>query len=150
MLTFTLAAWLIALGAGLGFVLTRLARGAAARAGLVDVPDRMRKIQARPVPVAGGVAVLFAAVLTLVVAAFAVPDIGDALSAHPGQTLALFAAAVLITAVGLADDRFNLRARYKVLGQLAAILVLVLGGGFQIERLGLVGLVVELGPLAVP
>ena len=42
------------------------------------------------------------------------------------------------------------RARYKVLGQLSAILVLTLGGGFVIERVGLFGMMLELGPAAIP
>ena len=56
----------------------------------------------------------------------------------------------MIAAVGLADDWYNLRARYKLLGQVAAILVLVLPGGFLIERVSVFGAAVELGSLAVP
>lgn len=150
MQTIDTVAWLVSLGAGLGLVLTRAARAAADRVGLLDAPDRGRKTQTAPVPVAGGPAVLVAAVLTLLVGSAVVPNIAAALSAAPRYTFGLLAAGVLITAVGLLDDRFNLRARYKLLGQLAAILVLVLGGGFLVERVSLFGLVVQFGPFAVP
>ena len=150
MLTVTAAAWLVALGIGFGFFLTRLARSLAARVGLVDSPDRQRKTQSRPVPVAGGIAVLAAAILTLAVTAIFIPDVSSGLTAHPQQTFGMLAAGVLIVAVGLIDDRYNLRARYKVLGQLAAILVLILTGGFMIHRIGMFGLELELGPLAIP
>src|SRR5690349_13145073 len=77
--------WLVALavGAVAGLLLTRLARGAAARVGLVDAPDGRRKAQARPVPVAGGPAVLAAAVLALLAAAAFSPDVATALAADP-------------------------------------------------------------------
>jgi UDP-GlcNAc:undecaprenyl-phosphate GlcNAc-1-phosphate transferase len=146
------AFWLVTLAAGVvaGLLFTRLARSLAARAGLVDSPDGRRKIQARPVPVAGGIAVLLAALTALGVAAAASPAVAAALTADARQSLALLAAAVLIVAVGLADDRFNLRARYKLLGQAAAALVLIVPGHFVIERLGVFGWLIDLGPLAIP
>src|SRR5262245_22382255 len=97
MLTITTAVWLFALGAGFGLILTRLAREVATRIGLVDSPDRQRKTQSHPIPVAGGLAMLIAAVFALAVAAFAFPDIASGLTSHPRQTIGLFLAAVLIT-----------------------------------------------------
>ncbi len=144
--------WLIVLGSGFaaGLALTRLARDSAARVGLLDAPDGRRKTQARPVPVAGGPAVLAAALLALLTAALVLPEALAALTADPREALALLAAAALITAVGFADDVSNLRARYKLLGQVAAAAVLIGPGGYLIERIGLLGWVVELGPLAAP
>lgn len=144
------AAWLVALGGVFGLVLTRFARNAAARSGWVDPPDGRRKKQAAPVPVAGGVAVFVAAVQALVAASVANPDVAAALTANLARTLALLAGAGLIVLLGLIDDRHDLRARYKLLGQLAAVLVVVLGGDFVVSRVGLFGYSVELGPLAVP
>jgi UDP-GlcNAc:undecaprenyl-phosphate/decaprenyl-phosphate GlcNAc-1-phosphate transferase len=103
-----------------------------------------------PVPVAGGVAVLIAAILALAVAAFVAPDLFAGLEAHQQRSFALLVAALLIVAVGLGDDRYNFRARYKLLGQLAAVLVLILWGGVLIERVGILGVMIELGPLAIP
>ena len=140
MLTVTVALWLVVLGIGFGFVLTRLGRSLALRVGLVDTPDRQRKIQSGPIPIVGGVAVLAAAVLSLIVTVLVIPEVSAGLAAHQRQTFGLLGGAALIVAVGIADDRYNLRARYKVLGQLSAILVLTLGGGFVIERVGLFGM----------
>ena len=149
-MTVTAALWLVTLGIGFGFLLTWCGRGIAARLGLVDSPDSQRKIQSHPTPVAGGVAVLVAAILALAVTAFTIPDIYSEIVSHSRRALALIVAALLIVAVGLSDDRYNLRARHKLLGQLAAVLVLILGGGFLIERIGLFGLMIHLGPLAIP
>jgi UDP-GlcNAc:undecaprenyl-phosphate GlcNAc-1-phosphate transferase len=142
--------WLVALGIAFGFFLTRLGRYGATRVGLLDRPDRQRKIQPGPVPVVGGVAVLAATVLSLAITALLVPQVADALASNAQRTFGLLAAAVVIAVVGLADDRFNFRARYKFLGQLAAVLVLILGGGLLIERIGVFGFVVELGIMSVP
>ncbi len=143
--TLATAIWLVVLGAGLGLIFTRVARGVAAQLGMVDSPDGRRKIQTDPIPLAGGVAVLVAAVLTLLVIAFADSDVAAALTADLRKSLALLVAAVFIAFVGLADDRFNLRARYKLLGQIAAVLVLVIGGDFVIHSVSVFGWTVELG-----
>jgi UDP-GlcNAc:undecaprenyl-phosphate GlcNAc-1-phosphate transferase len=144
--------WLVTLATGFlaGLVFTRIGRGLAPRLGMVDHPDGGRKAQARPVPVVGGVAVLAAALVALAAATLASPEVAAALATHPRESLALLAAAVLIAALGLLDDRYDLRARYKVLGQLAAIGVLIFAGGLRIELLGLLGWEVDLGPLWVP
>jgi UDP-GlcNAc:undecaprenyl-phosphate GlcNAc-1-phosphate transferase len=150
--TFLSPFWLVALGSGVvfGLVLTRTARRVARRVGLVDAPDGRRKMQARPVPVVGGVAVFLAAASALLVTALACPDVAAAFAADARRTAALLLAAGLITLVGVADDRYGLRARYKLLGQAAAIAVLVAAGGFVVERVSLLGAEVELGPLAAP
>jgi UDP-GlcNAc:undecaprenyl-phosphate GlcNAc-1-phosphate transferase len=141
---------LLGLGAGVGLVSTGIARGVARRAGLVDRPDGQRKGQAAPVPVAGGVAVLVAALVTLAVVALLDPAIAAALTLDPRKTLALLAGAVLITGVGVVDDRFNLRARYKLGGQLLAITTLVAGGDFVVHSVGVFGFVIDLGRLGGP
>ena len=118
--------------------------------GIVDSPDRQRKIQAHPMPVAGGVAVLIAALLALAGTALILPAASSLLAAQPRRVVAMAVAALVIVAVGLADDRYSLRARYKLAGQLAAVLVLILLGGVLIERVGAFGFMIELGALAIP
>jgi UDP-GlcNAc:undecaprenyl-phosphate GlcNAc-1-phosphate transferase len=145
MLTLATAIWLVVLGAALGLVLTRLARGVTARIGMVDPPDRHRKTQSAAVPMGGGVAVLLAALATLAIVALTVPDVAAAFTADLRKSLALLASAGLIAGVGLLDDRYNLRARYKLAGQTAAILLLVVVGGFVINRVTVFGLTIELG-----
>lgn len=150
MFTLTTVAWLVALGAGFGLTLTWLARGIASRVGMLDAPDGHRKLQEKPIPVAGGVAVLLAAGLTLLIMSLVVPSIGQLLIDEAPHAVPLLAASVLIVLVGLADDRFNLRARYKLLGQVLAILVLVIPGGFVIHQISVFGLTLQLGVFAIP
>ncbi|HSQ55545.1 MAG TPA: MraY family glycosyltransferase, partial [Gemmata sp.] len=145
MLTLTTALWLVGYGAVLGVVLTRLARGVSLRAGMIDAPDRRRKTHAVPVPVGGGIAVLLAALGTLGLVSLVNSEVAGALTADLRKSLALLAGAILIAVVGLLDDRYNLRARYKLLGQTLAILVVVVGGDFVIHRIGFLGLAIELG-----
>jgi UDP-GlcNAc:undecaprenyl-phosphate GlcNAc-1-phosphate transferase len=87
--------------------------------------------------------------VAVVAAVACLPDVAAAFE-EPRGPLALLGAAVLITAVGLADDRYGMRARHKLLGQVAAALVLVLGGGLVVERVTVFGWMVEFGLLAVP
>ncbi len=133
-----------------GAVFTRFARDTAIRFGLVDQPDGRRKIQLRPVPLAGGVGVLAGAVFALGLSIVFFPDVAAALGSDVRRGLALFVAACLIALVGLADDARNLRARYKILGQLVASLILIFPGNLVIERIALFGFDIELGLMSVP
>ena len=142
----------VVMGLGVGFGLAAVAgaRTLAFRVGFVDRPDGRRKLQTRPVAVAGGVGVLIAAVAALTVGAVVVPDVSRALMDNPARTFSLLAAALVVAGVGLLDDLTDLRARYKLAGQLAAILPLVLVGGFRIEFISVLGTSVQLGYLATP
>jgi UDP-GlcNAc:undecaprenyl-phosphate/decaprenyl-phosphate GlcNAc-1-phosphate transferase len=120
----------------------------AGRAGLLDYPDGRRKLQTRPVPKAGGLAVLIATLATLTGVALLWPDLADALM-NGGQVWSLLGAAVFIALVGLADDAWDLRGRYKLLGQLVAISMLVFPGGLYIDTVNLFGLRVDLGVLGL-
>lgn len=144
--------WLVVLGSSVlaGLVLTALARGLARRVGLVDSPDGRRKTQTRPIPVAGGLAVLAASLVGLFAAHLVIPDAFGGSDVDRLQLLSLLLAAVLITAVGVWDDARNLRARYKLLGQLAAIAVLIFLGGIRIDGISILGHQFHLGQLAIP
>ena len=143
---------LVILGTGFvaGLILTRLARDFARRIGLEDAPDGRRKTQSRPIPVAGGVAVLASSLLAIFLALLCFTDVADALTEDIHHSLALLCSAVLITSVGVVDDAQNLRARYKFFGQLAAVGILIGPGDFLIEHISLLGWAVPLGVFAVP
>jgi UDP-GlcNAc:undecaprenyl-phosphate GlcNAc-1-phosphate transferase len=149
---FLLVFWLLTLGVGaaVGLLLTRLARGAAARVGLLDAPDGRRKLQSHPVPVVGGPAVFAAALTALGVAAAVLPEVAAALTADGRRSAALLVACVVIVLLGLVDDRYNLKPQYKLLGQLVAIVILVGYGGMVVDRIGMLNCMFEFGPLAVP
>jgi UDP-GlcNAc:undecaprenyl-phosphate GlcNAc-1-phosphate transferase len=116
------------------FVLTPLVRRVAIRYGAIDQPDE-RRVNVRPVPRGGGVAV--AASFTLVtlgllginaVARFVtVPA-----SVQLNDLIGLLLGGALATAFGVIDDALDLRARWQFAGQLGlAVFAIVLG--FVIE-----------------
>src|SRR5436190_3818239 len=110
--------YLTVFGAALGLclVLTPLVRAAARRWGLVDRPDGRRKMHTQPIPVAGGVAVLLATFIVLLSVAFRAGSWSEALGKSWLEFTGLAVAAVIIAAVGVADDYRGLRGRHKLLG----------------------------------
>jgi UDP-GlcNAc:undecaprenyl-phosphate GlcNAc-1-phosphate transferase len=99
---------------------------AASKLGIVDKPGA-RKVHAVPVPRIGGLAMLIG---VLAAAIIVVP-------LEPRDRYFLFAA-VLLTAIGVLDDRFDLDYRFKFAGQLLAVLIVVFGGDIQIHSITLV------------
>jgi len=102
-------------------VLTRLAN----RWLIVDRPGA-RKVHTVPIPRVGGVAMAFG---VLVAVLLAVP-------LHPADRWFLAAAGILIV-FGVADDRFDLDYRLKLLGQILAVALVVFGGGIRIHSIAL-------------
>lgn len=97
------------------------------RNGFLDDPGQ-RKIHAEPVPLAGGLTVLTALLLPLIVAvailkfgwlgeASAAP-LGHGFEQRAGQLLAIALGAIGMTVVGLLDDRIELRPASKFIAQL--------------------------------
>lgn len=121
----------------------------ARQVGLLDRPDGRRKIHAKPVPLVGGVAVFGAITVALSSAALWSPWAAGGFAATGLSLSGLIVAAGVIAAVGVADDRFGLRGRYKLLGQLVAVAVLV-QAGFVVRGIDLFGWSVPLGVFAVP
>jgi UDP-GlcNAc:undecaprenyl-phosphate/decaprenyl-phosphate GlcNAc-1-phosphate transferase len=109
-----LIAFLVALAASAA--LTPVVKRLASRAGIVDEP-RERGLSDRPVPLLGGIAILAGVVLAAVVE---LPD--------TSATRAILGGAAVITVVGALDDRYDLPAGVKLLGQIAAALIPVLNG----------------------
>lgn len=139
-----------AIAVGCGWLCTRVARDIASRFGLVDQPDGRRKIHVRPVPLAGGLGVLVGTFATLTIASIISPTVAEDLNSKLSFVLSLLFASVIIAAIGVMDDRFNLRARYKLLGQLAAVFVMIVPGQLLIKEVSLLGFTISLGLLEVP
>lgn len=113
----------------------------APRLGLVDHPSGRRKRHGQPVPTIGGVAIFIAILLSSLLFL----PLGQA------ESLALLGAALLV-GLGAQDDRHHLKPRDRLLAQVAAALVLILGTGINLTSLGdLFGFgPVRLGILSVP
>jgi UDP-GlcNAc:undecaprenyl-phosphate GlcNAc-1-phosphate transferase len=116
--------------------------------GLTDRPDGQRKLHQRPVALGGGVAVFVSFLAALVIAAW-VNDSAGMLWNKPGQLPALLSASLLLVLLGLIDDRYGLRGRHKLLGQIAAAAILCFGG-IVVRRVSLFDHTLDLGLLSVP
>ena len=129
-------------------VLTPLVRSLASRHGLVDRPDGRRKLQEKAVPLGGGLAVLASAAAGAVAAVCSRPLHGE-LAAEASKAVGLGIAALAIAAVGLADDARGLRGRHKLLGQVAAVAIVV-SCGVVVRTVCFFGIDLNLGLLSIP
>jgi UDP-GlcNAc:undecaprenyl-phosphate GlcNAc-1-phosphate transferase len=99
-------------------VATPLARRIAPRLGVMDQPDP-RKVHAHPMPLLGGVAIVSASLLTLLLISdrFEIQQLGS-----------ILLGATLVALLGFYDDRWGLRPILKLSGQIAAAIILILSG----------------------
>jgi UDP-GlcNAc:undecaprenyl-phosphate GlcNAc-1-phosphate transferase len=99
------------------------------RLGIVDKPDGLRKLHGKTTAYLGGLALLLAWLAGVGVSRFVHPhgEAGDTVE-MVGIPLAIVLGAVTVTLVGLWDDVFSMRARYKLMGQLAAAGFLIVQG----------------------
>ena len=118
------------------FLLKRLA----VKIKLVDTPDH-RKTHVGQVPLVGGISIF----LGISASFLFFPNSG-------AEITAFLIAAVLIVVVGLLDDHFELKVRYRLLAQLIAALIITVGSGVTIESLGIFGTEgrFELGMMSIP
>lgn len=147
----SLQLWLALVGGGAlaSLVSTILVRRWAAQLGLVDLPDGHRKLHRRPIPLGGGVAVWLAMLAVIGTALYVPNPARDILATDSFQLIGLLAAGSAIVVLGLADDRFKLRGRHKLLGQIAAAGILA-ACGFAFNRVSLFGWEIDLGIFGVP
>jgi len=142
---------IIAFGAALAItlLLTPAVRHFAWRLKLVDHADGQRKLHPAPIPLGGGVALMVA--LAIVAAATRSGTELSAMQPWRGLPLpiALTLSAGMMCLVGCCDDLAGLRVRWKLLGQVASTLPLVLSG-HCLQRLEIAGYVIELGWWTVP
>jgi UDP-GlcNAc:undecaprenyl-phosphate GlcNAc-1-phosphate transferase len=134
-----LFAFLLALGGG--YLLTPLARKLAFKAGVVRTP-RARDIHQEPMPLWGGIAIVLS---TLIV--FGV------LTLHrlDKPVLGIVLGGVLIALIGMLDDRYDLSARYQILGIcLAAGVAVAMGVRIDFISNPLGSGEIDLGLFAVP
>jgi len=109
----------IAIAAGLiAFIGTPFTLVVARRIGFVAKPSA-RKTHVVPVPLMGGVAIWSAFVVSLLIFGRGTQFV---------ELVAIIVGGTLISAVGLVDDRVGLGPSVKLLGQVLAALILVMGG----------------------
>jgi UDP-GlcNAc:undecaprenyl-phosphate GlcNAc-1-phosphate transferase len=133
------------LGAGLTSLMCRLAP----RIGLVDRPDQRRKLHVESMPLGGGAAVFLAVTLVLSGLVFLPGPWQFKINEAWWNLIGAFAACAWIVVVGLFDDRFGMRGRQKIAAQVVGAGILI-ACGVLIEKIGMFGVVFDLGPLAIP
>ncbi|UCG57944.1 MAG: undecaprenyl/decaprenyl-phosphate alpha-N-acetylglucosaminyl 1-phosphate transferase [Phycisphaerales bacterium] len=111
----------------LSVALTPLAIWLGKRLGLTDTPD-LRKVHTEPIPRIGGLAV-YISVICVVLPALLLPNaIGDVFRQTQSEVLVLLVGATAVFLLGLTDDIRGLRARTKLLVQVAAATLVYFGG----------------------
>jgi UDP-GlcNAc:undecaprenyl-phosphate/decaprenyl-phosphate GlcNAc-1-phosphate transferase len=116
--------------AALSFLLTPLVRRVAIHYGAIDHPDE-RRVNVRPVPRGGGVAVA-TSFIVVTLGFLAINSIGKPvpipLSVQLNDIVGLLLGGALATVFGVLDDALDLRARWQFVGQLALALFAVVCG----------------------
>ena len=107
-------------------LLTPLVRACAGKLGVLDHPQQ-EKIHDRRIPLAGGLAV-FIGMHASVAAFFVVKNFLGLSLTLPGWWTGFFLASALLVIMGVIDDVKDISPEYKVSGQLAAAIILYLGG----------------------
>jgi UDP-GlcNAc:undecaprenyl-phosphate/decaprenyl-phosphate GlcNAc-1-phosphate transferase len=128
--------------------LTPIARALARRCHLVDRPDKRRKMHARAIPVAGGLPLLLSACGALAVVLWFFPPPPSSPGLYP-NLLGLLLGSLFICLVGVIDDYGCLRGRHKLVGQVLAVGIVILGG-VRVEHLHLFDWTLQLGLLSIP
>lgn len=115
-------ALVIGISAITAWLLTPAVRWCATRLGMVDIPDA-RRINTRPIPRGGGVAVFIAFHLSLLVTEWLTPGL---LLGSLGQSWhpTFFVASSVLLLIGLLDDAFSLPPLLKLAGQIVAATIL--------------------------
>ncbi|HET7030706.1 MAG TPA: MraY family glycosyltransferase [Candidatus Limnocylindrales bacterium] len=121
-------------GAALSFVLTPLVRRIAIHYGAIDQPDA-RRVNVRPVPRGGGVAVatsFIVVTLGLLALNSAIHFVTVPASVQLIDLAGLLLGGALATAFGVIDDALDLRARWQLGGQLG-LAVFAIACGFTVD-----------------
>lgn len=123
-------------------LLTPLVKRLAFRLGAVDAPN-YRKVHARIMPRLGGLAIFGAFIIGLGIYSY--------FSVLSKYSIAIMIGAFIIVITGVLDDMYEISAKAKMLGQFLAAVVVIFGGGIQIDFINLpFGGQLDFGFLSIP
>ena len=130
-------------------VVAPLCARVAVRLNVVDAPDDERKLHKVPIPLTGGPTLLISSVLAVILTLIWYPDLLKSTAHDVKFLVGLFVAGGRggIVALGVIDDRFGMRGRQKLLGQLVAASIL-LPTGIIIREASVFGIHISFGDLA--
>jgi len=137
------------LGIGLSIALTPFVRHYSLRLGLVDYPDRRRKLHLQPVAKCGGIVLLASLLISVLLAFLIFPGQSIHLVQQSSQAVSLGLGAVAISLLGLIDDRYGLLGRQKLVAQVVICLGII-SFGFSIDTVQIFGVPIDLGLIAWP
>ena len=112
------------------FIFTPFVRGIALHYGIIDRPDRVRKMHTTPIAYLGGLAVFLGWLSGLVLSQYLVlhrKDLGWP-TPNPMVPFSIVLGAMIIVLLGLWDDVLGLRPWMKIFGQIAAAICLLADG----------------------
>ena len=115
--------------------LTPLIRKFAFKIGALDIPDK-RKIHSEAIPRIGGLAIVAAFFAPLTGLIIYSHPIGELFTQNTNFVLGLYIGGLAIMALGFVDDLYNIRARYKLIGQILIVFLVYLFG-FKITSINL-------------
>jgi UDP-GlcNAc:undecaprenyl-phosphate/decaprenyl-phosphate GlcNAc-1-phosphate transferase len=105
--------------------ITPFVKKLAIKVGAVDQPNK-RKVHEKIMPRMGGLGIYISFIIGMLI-----------INPDKPYHLAIIAGSVVIIAIGILDDIFNLAARFKLLGQIAAALIVVMWGGIDVDFINL-------------
>lgn len=134
----------------IGSVLTPLMRRIAQAYGFVDKPDGRRKLHQKPIALGGGAVVFLSTLLSILCAITVFPSLRSSIDrTQLPFFIGLLLSSAFIVVIGLIDDRYHLRGRQKLIGQIIAAGILV-SSGLIVQQVQVFGWKIELGLLAIP
>ncbi len=101
--------------------------------GLVDVPKDSRRVHSKPMPRCGGIAIFTSCMIALL--AYILFTMGVPTIMFNKQFYGYLIGAILIFIMGIVDDIFTLKARYKAIFEFTAIFIVFIFG-IRIENIG--------------
>ena len=117
-----------AISTGMALIITPLVIKIAFKTNAVDIPDA-RKVHKVPIPRIGGLGIYAAFLISVIFSVMMMHIGGETLR----EIIGLILSGSIIVAVGLIDDYKNLPAKVKLLGQILAAAILVLGFEVRID-----------------
>ena len=93
--------------------------------GLIDSPDGHRKLHQNAIALAGGIGIFAACLISMLLLFLLVPGIAEKLRADVSELWPIVAGGGVVLLVGVLDDRFALRGRQKLAGQILACGIVV-------------------------
>jgi UDP-GlcNAc:undecaprenyl-phosphate/decaprenyl-phosphate GlcNAc-1-phosphate transferase len=133
----------------LSLLLTPIFRRVSVAIGMVDHPDSHRKLHREPIALCGGPTILVSSLFAACFIPFLDPPIRYGFLNNPWPILGLIGGALAIVVLGMVDDKFALRGRQKLFGQIAVCLWMVFCG-YRIVNIELFGLHINMAILMVP